>query len=1153
MALLWLAPWLVCQTPLRNQIANSLAGDLKGTIQIGSASTGWLSPIRLSDVTLIDPNGETLCTIESIETRKALLALATHPKSLGELSVSGGDVFVSLDESKFNWEHALEDILSAESSGAPLESLSVSLSDVDVHIREVNGKSQQTIQIEAAELTIASPTESMNGTIQLNRHVEVNDSENAANAGTLKLTLQESGSSDSLQWTMTVESERFALDALSTLLSRFVADIRVQGQLNGQGVLTAEPSGLLSLDFNEVSVTSCVLQSSTWIREDRLALEELYLNGNARWDGYIAQADSLEVKTDFGSIKAQGIFEPRAFSTTSPSIDELSDFSIEGNLDLAMLAEMLPNTLRMRDGITVENGSCTCIAFSRVEGGKRRLFLDVNIENIQGQSESQRFAFQQPIHLSMSAHAKDASFELEFFECKSEFMSFTGQGDANSGSVEGRADLSRLKQEIGQFIELGDYELAGNLTWASKWQLVDPLTGLPHSQVEVAPEQESEPSTDLRIDSNLQIQNARFQWSEGREIQESNINLIAAFLLDQTDNGLALSAGTLQAMTETDQCTIQLLEPLETSFTRPTSVHVDVSGELKTLLSHFGDYLPEGMSGTEGQLSMKGNAKLSGSFVEIIGAEYRVDHLQTSLAGLEIDEPQAQGQLHLIYDVTSGLLDLSRTTLQGNTISAVAEKFVYTSEEGASSLEASLAYRADAFRLSEWLPAMREQSYRPFGELSGTVLVGMDATTLSCELNGRGDQCAIGKRAPNINGGSQWQSTWSEEALTYVASVAYDLETTHLDLSRVELSSSALALGGSGRILRPFDDCFVELHGELTTDLQVMSVKLKPLLGDLITFAGQSSDSFMLQGSLFDRDPSIVSTGIVPASLTAQAATAFDQASVMGITTSAGRVVGRLENQKIHFEPLNVAVDSGYLRGSPVIRLDGEQPVLEISNERVLEGIRLTPEITRTWIAYGAPILAGATQAEGQFSVQIDQAAIPLTNPFAGTALGSLEVEHATLGPGPLGAQLISVISQVKSVVTGGRIDSSPSTQFAKMPPQTIRMQLVDGRIHHDRVILQIDDVTLVTAGSIGADQSLDMVVGFRIPQSWVAGRPIAASLADFEVRIPLRGQLGKPEIDRQVLQSLTRDFLQRAAGGVLENELKRGLQGLFGGSGQNP
>ena len=76
--LVWFAPTIVAKTSLRQQILPTLAPDFAGTFQTGSADLNWFSPVVLRDVKALDAQGNPLLEVESITSKKTLLALAVE-------------------------------------------------------------------------------------------------------------------------------------------------------------------------------------------------------------------------------------------------------------------------------------------------------------------------------------------------------------------------------------------------------------------------------------------------------------------------------------------------------------------------------------------------------------------------------------------------------------------------------------------------------------------------------------------------------------------------------------------------------------------------------------------------------------------------------------------------------------------------------------------------------------------------------------------------------------------------------------------------------------------------------------------------------------------------------------------------------------------
>ena len=68
------------------------------------------------------------------------------------------------------------------------------------------------------------------------------------------------------------------------------------------------------------------------------------------------------------------------------------------------------------------------------------------------------------------------------------------------------------------------------------------------------------------------------------------------------------------------------------------------------------------------------------------------------------------------------------------------------------------------------------------------------------------------------------------------------------------------------------------------------------------------------------------------------------------------------------------------------------------------------------------------------------------------------------------------------------------------------------------------------------------------VPPKWLESNPVLAqSMRNEVIRVPIGGTLSKPQLDQKAMQRLTSQFLQKAAGNVIEGELNKQLDRLFG------
>src|SRR5262245_53757106 len=115
----WFAPNVIAKTELRNRFAGQALADLKGSVEVGGASLGWLSPVELRDVTIKDEAGRTILSVPKVTSQKSLLALLRNKAEPGEFTLERPTVAVVCEKNTTNLETAFAEYLKEEKSPAP--------------------------------------------------------------------------------------------------------------------------------------------------------------------------------------------------------------------------------------------------------------------------------------------------------------------------------------------------------------------------------------------------------------------------------------------------------------------------------------------------------------------------------------------------------------------------------------------------------------------------------------------------------------------------------------------------------------------------------------------------------------------------------------------------------------------------------------------------------------------------------------------------------------------------------------------------------------------------------------------------------------------------------------------------------------------------
>ena len=119
----------------------------------------------------------------------------------------------------------------------------------------------------------------------------------------------------------------------------------------------------------------------------------------------------------------------------------------------------------------------------------------------------------------------------------------------------------------------------------------------------------------------------------------------------------------------------------------------------------------------------------------------------------------------------------------------------------------------------------------------------------------------------------------------------------------------------------------------------------------------------------------------------------------------------------------------------------------------------------------------------------------------------------------------------------------NPNKPILKIDPQEVPFRMVAGRVEHHQFEVEVGDVVVRTSGSVGLDQTLDLVAEIPIRQKWVDRDPILRGLAGQTLEIPIRGTVQNPKLDPKAIGKLSKQMLQGTASGFLNDAIDRGLQ----------
>ncbi len=1118
LALVWAAPWVIASTPLLGALVSRAVGGLNGSVTVGQASLGWLSPIVVQDVTVADSSGKSLLQIKGARTEKSLLALLLNARDLGKLRVEQPALELVLSDNSSNVEGLLGKLLNGDSSTSTKRTaVSLEVIDGSLTLRDTSSGGQWNIKELNSVLSIpAESTWPTEATIVAQLEQQG-----------VRRPLQLSVSAQDVQTTdgplvstgkVVAKTDHFPLSAVQAVARRFVGDLVIAGDLT-----TA-----LELEWgtNQDGASSCRLAGESTIEQlvfgggmlsgDQLRLNRIHVPHKLQWQGDALTIDQVNVFCDVGEMALQATIPSltalRQAASAQVFVDQLArcKTQLATTLDLAKLAPMLSRTLRVRDDTKITSGSVTLQVSTTTEPNKTVWFGVAQASRLVALHAGKELAWDKPLKFNFSIQDESGRLSINNVQCVSDFLQIDLAGSADDLRLSGSCDLNRLTGELGRFVDLGGIRLEGQGT--GNVTLRNQPTGL------------------LDAAGHLSVQRFQLALPSFAPLSEEQLTLnVTAALTQQKGWPKGMQTGQLTLDAGGDRLLATLTQPVDAlDLTAKWPLTLQLQGTTVSWLRRLSPLftLPLGWD-FNGQLQGTTSALVSSAAVELSQTQLQIQPLVARLAGLVVQEPLLRLVGGANWQRLTQRIEVPQATLETGSAALHVQNGLMIWAKGSEGASGRIRFNGDIAALSRYgSNLVTPANWQYSGTLQGEGQLALAAGVTSFELD---------TTAQNLSATPRQGRQIMEPAVKLTVKGSYQAPQQTLDIKQCELLSDAVAVQLAGDIRNLSTTRDAQLTGQLNYDLAKVSRLLTAYWGNAIQLSGRESRPFSLAGPLAP-PPGVApeQAGFVMAQqLKGKAQLGWQWANVLGFNLGATTLEGELGGGLFRVKPTELAVGQGRARLSPEVRLGPQQVEFVQGPITMLEQIELTPEMCNQWLGHIAPLLAGVTQAQGRFSLHIDAARIPLANWQQGDIAGRLTIHQVEIGPGGW------IMQQIAQLLGGG--------SAAKLSREsTVPFRIVQGRVYHQNLELSFPEVTIRTQGSVGFDQSLALMVEMPFPQPWLANHPQAQLFKDQVIRIPVAGTLQRPVVDGSAVGRALTEVTAAAAKNAARQEVNRGLDKLL-------
>jgi hypothetical protein len=205
---------------------------------------------------------------------------------------------------------------------------------------------------------------------------------------------------------------------------------------------------------------------------------------------------------------------------------------------------------------------------------------------------------------------------------------------------------------------------------------------------------------------------------------------------------------------------------------------------------------------------------------------------------------------------------------------------------------------------------------------------------------------------------------------------------------------------------------------------------------------------------------------------------------------------------------------------------------IRIGPGRVLHHSRVSPAVCDGALKFVLPVLSEVTWVEGDLSLELKESMIDLDQPERSALEGQILIHDVRAG---LKSPLVRELSVAVVKLLGG----NGAETITLAHESTVEFWLREGRVTHKGLAFGLPEISpelqVRSSGSVGLDETLDLIVEIPLPLRLLGDGPLASALGNQTLRLPVGGTLEKPEVrfeGDELISGLLATFGERLSDG---------------------
>ena len=452
------APVVASSGGFRKYLLAKINNSVAGHTDFADLSVGWLKGVKVEDLSFDDSAGQVSVKVKKIHTRPHYAKLIGGNLSFGTTTIDEPRVEINLKDKPASAAPQPGPVPS-EAAGIALVT-DVVINDGSVKVTDAHARTAELSNINS-KIGLRLPGKT--STLKLDTTLVAKAGESkihvAADITPVKPKKGKGWTLEGATGSLAVKVKDLDLESIEPLIALSGTEVKTRGRLSAD--LKSEIK-----DGKLASVTGKVTGSgldvaAPQLKGDRFQTAVLDVDVKAATKDKVINIDSLKLKTDWASLSLSGSVPTDL--TGEGNLKPLWESDLAGSFDcdLPAVASLMPNTLGLKEGTEITSGKITGEIQTITEAGKRQIKAVADLAGLKGTISGKPVALSQPVQARVLLSEDKDTVKFDQVGVTSSFANIKAGGSMEAIRYDADMDLAKLQSELGQFVDLGGYKLAG--------------------------------------------------------------------------------------------------------------------------------------------------------------------------------------------------------------------------------------------------------------------------------------------------------------------------------------------------------------------------------------------------------------------------------------------------------------------------------------------------------------------------------------------------------------------------------------------------------------------------------------------------------------------------------------------------------------------